>query len=368
MRRLLITGGAGFIGANFTHYWLQHHGNDRVVVLDALTYAGNLSSLDSLREHSAFRFVQGDIRDQALVEALLKEERLDTIVHFAAESHVDRSILGPDSFIETNIIGTHSLLKAARTCWLDADDAPADPRFHHVSTDEVYGSLKFNSPPFTETSVYAPNSPYAASKASSDHLVRAYHHTYGLPVTTSNCSNNYGPYQFPEKLIPLVIVNALHGKPLPIYGKGENIRDWLYVDDHNRGIDAILEHGKPGATYNIGGNNEHANIDIVRTLCQSIDRAFDQNGQLAQRFPDAPAANDTPTDQLITFVADRPGHDLRYAIDATKIKSELEYTPKVPFETGIAQTLNWYLNNEAWWRGILDGSYRHWITQNYGTR
>jgi dTDP-glucose 4,6-dehydratase len=365
-RRLLITGGAGFIGCNFVHYWIKHHPEDRIVVLDALTYAGNLANLEPVKDHPNFRFVHGDIRDQALVERLLREEGLDTIVHFAAESHVDRSILGPDAFIETNIIGTHNLLKAAKAVWLDDPiHRRDDHRFHHVSTDEVYGSLGPNDPPFSETTPYAPNSPYSASKAASDHLVRAYHHTYGLKVTTSNCSNNYGPYHFPEKLIPLCITNILQGKPLPIYGDGLNIRDWLYVEDHARGIELILERGAVGEVYNIGGNNEWANIDIVKLICKTIDKAFAAAPSLAARYPEAPPAKGNESEQLITFVKDRPGHDRRYAINASKIMAELGYTPTQTFETGIEATIHWFLTHADWWQGVLDGSYREWVKLQY---
>ena len=290
MARLLVTGGAGFIGANFVHYWARQYPEDRLVVFDALTYAGNLGSLESVSGHEQYRFVKGDIVDQEAVESLLREEQIDTIVHFAAESHVDRSIVGPGEFIETNVVGTHNLLQAARSCWLDDERAPATHRFHHVSTDEVYGSLGPKDPAFSETTPYAPNSPYAASKAASDHLVRAYHHTYGLQVTTSNCSNNYGPYQFPEKLIPLLIVNALSGKRLPIYGDGMNVRDWLFVEDHVRGIDLVIKDGGIGETYNIGGNEEHPNLAIVDIVCAVIDRVFAEDASLAGRFPEAPAA------------------------------------------------------------------------------
>ena len=365
MARLLVTGGAGFIGANFVHYWLEQYPDDRVVVLDALTYAGNLASLAPASEHEQYRFVKGDIRDRELVSGLLREERLDTIVHFAAESHVDRSILGPEAFIETNVIGTHSLLLAARAIWLDDDGVPSTHRFHHVSTDEVYGSLGSSDPAFSEDTPYAPNSPYSASKAASDHLVRAYHHTYGLQVTTSNCSNNYGPYQFPEKLIPLVVVNALEGRTLPIYGDGSNIRDWLYVDDHVRGIDLVIKRGTVGETYNIGGNEERANLDIVNTLCASIDRVFAADSTLAKRFPKAPAADGVATSSLIEMVEDRPGHDWRYAINSHRIQSELGFAPGRDFSGGLESTLTWMLDNEAWWRAILDDSYRSWIHSQY---
>ncbi|WP_127477391.1 dTDP-glucose 4,6-dehydratase [Sulfurivermis fontis] len=359
MRKLLVTGGAGFIGVNFVHYWLARHPGDRLVVLDALTYAGNPASLPSAAGNPAYRFVHGDICDQSLVERILREEGIDTVVHFAAESHVDRSITGPDAFISTNVVGTHVLLKAAKAVWFDGHGGwPERALFHHVSTDEVYGSLSEDAPPFTEQTPYAPNSPYAASKAASDHLVRAYHHTYGMPVTTSNCSNNYGPYQFPEKLIPLMLVNALQGKPLPVYGDGRNVRDWLYVDDHCRGIELVMEKGRRGETYNIGGNNEWRNIDIVQLLCRLLDERFAADAELRRRFPQAPAAGGRSTAELITHVTDRPGHDRRYAINADKARRELGYVPQETFESGIRKTLAWYLDNEAWWRGIMDGSYR----------
>lgn len=359
MRKLLVTGGAGFIGVNFVHYWLAQHPSDRVVVLDALTYAGNPASLLPAVGNANYRFVHGNICDQSLVERVLREEGIDTLVHFAAESHVDRSITGPDAFIETNVVGTHVLLKAAKAVWFDAAGAwPADVLFHHVSTDEVYGSLTPEAPAFTEETPYAPNSPYAASKAASDHLVRAYHHTYGMPVTTSNCSNNYGPYQFPEKLIPLMLVNALQGKALPLYGDGRNVRDWLYVDDHCRGIELVIDKGRRGETYNIGGNNEWHNVDIVQLLCRLLDERFAADADLCRRFPQAPAATGGSTEQLIAYVTDRPGHDRRYAINADKARHELGYVPQETFESGIRRTLAWYLDNEAWWRGIMDGSYR----------
>jgi dTDP-glucose 4,6-dehydratase len=365
MRKLLVTGGAGFIGANFVHYWVGRYPDDEVVVLDALTYAGNRANLAGLEDAGAIRFVHGDIGDEALVSSLVTEDRLDTIVHFAAESHVDRSIHEPDAFIRTNVTGTHNLLRIAREAWLDRDDAPSSHLFHHVSTDEVYGTLGPDDPAFTEQTPYAPNSPYAASKAASDHLVRAYHHTYGLRVTTSNCSNNYGPYQFPEKLIPLMIVNALTGQALPVYGDGSNIRDWLYVEDHCRGIDLVLNKGRLGETYNIGGNNECANIDIVNEICKRMDQAFDERPGLADAFPDAPAAQGRPTSSLITFVKDRLGHDWRYAIDARKSQGELGYEPLESFDSGLGKTLDWMLGNEDWWRAVMDGSYRDWIDKNY---
>jgi dTDP-glucose 4,6-dehydratase len=348
LRRLLVTGGAGFIGANLVHYWLEAHPGDRIVVLDALTYAGNRASLAGADTKDEFRFVHGSIGDTPLVEELLREERLDTIVNLAAESHVDRSIAGPDAFVETNVVGTHALLKAARRIWLD-EKLVTRHRFHHVSTDEVYGSLGPDDPPFTEETPFAPNSPYSASKAASDHLVRAYHHTYGLDVTTTNCSNNYGPFQFPEKLIPLMIINALQGKPLPIYGDGQNIRDWLYVGDHCRAIDAAIRRGRAGATYNIGGNSELTNRQVVDALCAVLDVAFRRDCALADRFRDCPAAQDRPCSSLITFVADRPGHDRRYAIDASRLRCELGIEPSRTFAEGLSQAVEWFLNNPSWW-------------------
>ncbi len=347
---LLVTGAAGFIGTNFVHYWLRQHPDQKVVGYDALTYAGNRANLVSVEDDSNFRFVQGDICDQASVEQLLREEQLGTIVHFAAESHVDRSLAGPDVFIQTNVVGTHSLLKAARAVWLDAD---LPHRFHHVSTDEVYGSLAPEDPGFYEEQKYAPNSPYSASKAASDHLVRAYHHSYGLQVTTSNCSNNYGPWHFPEKLIPLCLTNILRGLELPIYGDGMNTRDWLFVEDHCRGIELVLEKGQVDETYNIGGNNEWANIHIVKLLCERLDARFAEDSTLVSRFPDSPQAKGKSASELISYVMDRTGHDRRYAIDASKISRELGYEPQHSFESGIEVTLDWYLASEAWWRPLV---------------
>jgi dTDP-glucose 4,6-dehydratase len=343
-----VTGGAGFIGGNFVHYWNAKHPADHVVVLDALTYAGNRSTLEGAPHAS---LVEGDIRDTPLVESLLREHAITTLVHFAAESHVDRSISGPDDFINTNILGTNSLLKAARSVWLAGSGTPH--RFHHISTDEVFGSLGPHDPAFSEVTPYAPNSPYSASKAASDHLVRAYHHTFGLEVTTSNCSNNYGPYQYPEKLIPLFLLNALHGRPLPIYGDGMNVRDWLHVEDHCRGIEACLLRGQPGETYNIGGGAELPNMTVIDTICAEVDRAFAEVEGLAQAFPDAPAARGQATNTLKTFVTDRAGHDRRYAIDETKARAELAYAPERTFENGMHQTLQWYLNNQNWWRPLI---------------
>lgn len=366
MASLLVTGGAGFIGANFVHYWLAAHPGERVVVLDALTYAGNLASLEPVLGRPELVFRHGDIRTAGLAEALLREHAVTTIVHFAAESHVDRSIDGPDAFVDTNVVGTHELLKAARRVWLDDGVGRGKVRFHHISTDEVYGSLGAADPAFTETTPYAPNSPYAASKAASDLLVRAYHHTYGLPVTTSNCSNNYGPYHFPEKLIPLMLVNALDGRSLPVYGDGLNVRDWLYVEDHCRAVDLVLAEGTPGETYNVGGRNEWTNIDIVRLLAQLVDEAFAADPSLAARFPAAPPARGQATESLITFVKDRPGHDRRYAIDARKIEHTLGFVPRQSFESGIRKTIAWYLAHEDWWRGVMDGSYQQWVGRWYG--
>jgi dTDP-glucose 4,6-dehydratase len=346
---LLVTGAAGFIGSNFVHYWLNEYPTSKIIALDALTYAGNKDNIAALLPHPNFEFVHGDILDTDKIEQLLTGNKVDTLVHFAAESHVDRSIHGPDAFFKTNIEGTHSLLKAAKRVWLDK--GIKKHRFHHVSTDEVYGTLTSDAPAFTEQHQYLPNSPYAASKASSDHVVRSYQHTYGLNTTVSNCSNNYGPYQFPEKLIPLVIANCLDGKALPIYGDGQQIRDWLFVDDHNKGIDLIIRNGQIDNTYNIGGNNEWANIDIVSLICELMD----------QHHPEG-----APHKQLITYVTDRLGHDRRYAINATKIMNELGYAPQETFETGIRKTVLWYLENEQWWRRIMDGSYQNWVEKNYG--
>jgi dTDP-glucose 4,6-dehydratase len=351
-RSLLVTGAAGFIGANFVHYWMREHPGDRVVAYDALTYAGNRANLAPLEGHPDFHFVHADIRDYSHVLQTLRDHDVDTLVHFAAESHVDRSISGPDAFIETNVTGTHALLKAAREHWLGSG-AERSHRLHHVSTDEVYGSLSADAPAFHEEQKYEPNSPYAASKAASDHLVRAYLHTYGLQVTTSNCSNNYGPYHFPEKLIPLCLTNILRGRPLPVYGDGSNIRDWLYVEDHCRGIEQVLLQGRVGETYNIGGNNEWDNLSIVNLLCEQLDTRFATDPGLAGQFPSAPCAGGQSAKELITFVEDRAGHDWRYAIDAGKISAELGYAPAETFESGLGKTLDWFLANEDWWRPLL---------------
>ena len=348
---ILVTGGAGFIGSNFVLDWLENH-DEHVLNLDALTYAGNLANLESLRGDPRHVFQHGDIGDRALVDQLLKTHRPRAIVNFAAESHVDRSILGPGAFLKTNIEGTFTLLEAARAHWatLQGEDK-ASFRFLHVSTDEVYGSLTPDAPPFTENHPFEPNSPYSASKAASDHLVRAWHHTYGLPVLTTNCSNNYGPLHFPEKLIPLVIVNALAGKALPVYGDGLNVRDWLYVKDHCAAIRTVLAQGRVGETYNVGGLNEKTNIDIVRGICRLLD----------ELRPD-PAG---PRERLITFVKDRPGHDRRYAIDATKLCTELGWRPQETFETGLRKTVEWYLANTEWVQGVQSGAYRDWVATQY---
>ena len=358
MRSLLVTGGAGFIGANFVHYWRTGHPGDALVVLDALTYAGNRANLHGLDGHDGYLFVHGDINDEALVDALLGTHRVDTIVHFAAESHVDRSITGPDEFVRTNIMGTHTLLKCARRAWQAGDRWQPGVRFHHVSTDEVFGSLRTDDPATTEDSPYRPNSPYAASKAASDHLVSAYQHTYGLPATTSYCSNNFGPWQFPEKLIPLMLVRALSGAPLPVYGQGENVRDWLFVADHCRGIELILEKGRPGGRYNLGGSNEWRNVDIVRHLCAQLDSCFRSQPGLRARYPKCPASHGGSTESLLRFVADRPGHDWRYALDTAKAASEIGFRAAETFDSGIARTIQWYLDHESWWRPILDGHHR----------
>lgn len=352
MSNILVTGAAGFIGTNFVYYWRSKHPQDQIVALDSLSYAGNLNNLKKLTDDSMFKFVKGDICDQVLVESLLQEYSLDTIVNFAAESHVDRSISNPDAFINTNIVGTYNLLKSARKIWQNESKFKSH-RFHHVSTDEVFGSLKKDDPSFTEKTPYAPNSPYAASKAAADHLVRAYHHTYSLNVTTSNCSNNYGPFQFPEKLLPLCLLNILKGEKLPIYGDGRQIRDWLHVEDHSRALDLILTSGQLGETYNVGGNNEQRNLNTIQMLCKIVDELFAGDKNLSKKYPHTPAANFKKSDSLISFVDDRPGHDTRYSVDNTKIKSELGYQPLIEFEQGLKSTVMWYLENESWWQELL---------------
>jgi dTDP-glucose 4,6-dehydratase len=354
-----VTGGAGFIGANFVSQWLADRPGDRVVVLDALTYAGNLANLAGLRDHPGLQFVLGDISDQPLVESLLREHDVRTLVHFAAESHVDRSISGPDAFIATNVVGTHALLKAARQVWLVEGGGPPH-RFHHVSTDEVYGSLGPDDPRFAETTPYAPNSPYSASKAASDFLVRAYHHTYGLATTISNCSNNYGPLQFPEKLIPLMLTNALRGRPLPVYGDGRNIRDWLHVRDHCRGVTRVIEGGVPGQTYNLGGDCERTNLELVGALCAAVDRVFAERPGLAKAYPQCPAATGRRCESLVEFVADRPGHDRRYAVDTSRAQRELGFAVATTLECGLRETVDWYIDHRDWWEGVLSGRYRAW--------
>jgi dTDP-glucose 4,6-dehydratase len=352
---LLVTGGAGFIGANFVLDWLAGN-NEPVINLDKLTYAGNLENLASLKGNASHIFTHGDIGDFNLLAKLLAEHRPRAVVNFAAESHVDRSIHGPEDFIQTNIVGTFRLLEAVRAYWNTLEGAAkTDFRFLHVSTDEVYGSLAKTDPAFSETNRYEPNSPYSASKAASDHLVRAYHHTYGLPVLTTNCSNNYGPFHFPEKLIPLCIHNALAGKPLPIYGDGQQIRDWLYVKDHCSAIRRVLEGGKLGEVYNVGGWNEKANLDVVHVLCDILDELSPRKDGASYRTQ-------------ITFVKDRPGHDRRYAIDATKLERELGWKPAETFETGIRKTVQWYLDNQGWVQNIINGAYREWVGKQYGAK
>jgi len=349
---ILVTGAAGFIGSNFVLDWLSQS-NEDVVSLDLLTYAGNLENLSSLKNNPRHHFVQGNIGDRELITQLLQEHRVRAVLNFAAESHVDRSISGPGDFIETNIVGTYHLLESVRGYWNDLDEQhKKDFRFLHVSTDEVYGSLSKTDPAFRETSRYEPNSPYSASKAASDHLVRAWHHTYGLPVITTNCSNNYGPYHFPEKLIPLCILNALNGKPLPIYGDGQQVRDWLYVKDHCSAIRRVLEKGKLGEVYNVGGCNEKANLEVVKTLCAILDQL-------------KPKADGTKYESQITYVKDRPGHDRRYAIDATKLEKELGWRPQETFETGIRKTVEWYLSNQDWVSHVVSGEYKRWVEKQY---
>jgi dTDP-glucose 4,6-dehydratase len=352
---LLVTGGAGFIGSNFVMDWLGLS-DEPIVNLDLLTYAGNLENLASLQNDPRHIFIRGDLGDRALVDRLLKQYRPRAILHFAAESHVDRSIHGPEDFIQTNILGTFRLLESARAYWTSLEGhEKTEFRFLHVSTDEVFGTLSKSDAPFTETTPYQPNSPYSASKAASDHLVRAWHHTFGLPVLTTHCSNNYGPYHFPEKLIPLMITNALTGKGLPVYGDGLQVRDWLYVKDHCSAIRRVLEAGTPGETYNIGGWNEKPNIDIVRTICSLLDQL-------------RPKPDGSSYSNQITFVADRPGHDRRYAIDARKAEQKLSWKPAETFETGIRKTVQWYLENSEWVKKIQNGSYREWIEKNYEAR
>jgi dTDP-glucose 4,6-dehydratase len=364
---LLITGGAGFIGSNFTHYWLAHHPADLVVVLDALTYAGNRANLEPALSNPRLTFVHGDIRDQELVEGLIRSHGIASVVHFAAESHVDRSIARPDPFLETNVLGTHELLKAAARVWTAERSKIRNPRLNHVSTDEVYGSLGPDDPPFTEESPYRPSSPYAASKAASDHLVRAYHRTYGFPVVVTNSSNNYGPYQFPEKLIPLTLVQILEGKSVPVYGDGLQVRDWLYVEDHCRALESVMASGVTGETYNIGGGSECTNLDLLQLLMRLLEEFFDEDSTLARRFPRCPARERGKSLSLIAHVPDRPGHDRRYAISNDKIARQTGFEPQYSLEGGLRSTLKWYLEHEDWWRAVMDGRYREWMRHQHGS-
>jgi dTDP-glucose 4,6-dehydratase len=357
MKNVLVTGGAGFIGANFVRYLLETENETKIINLDLLTYAGSLENLKDLPDPDRYTFIQGDICDLELVSDIFRRYAIDTVVHFAAETHVDRSIIGPAQFIQTNVIGTFTLLESARSYWLVDKPLPLETvRFHHVSTDEVFGSLAPDEPAFSERTQYAPNSPYAASKASSDHLVRSYYHTYGLPITISNCSNNYGPRQYPEKLIPLMILNALQGEPLPVYGDGQQIRDWLYVEDHCEAIWKVLRDGRRGETYNIGGNNQPTNLAVIRTLCDILDEH-------------RPASPHAPHKNLIHLVKDRPGHDRRYAMDTTKIKRELGWQPRQSLETGLLKTVEWYLDHPEWVATIHKrGDYETWVERNYRQR
>jgi len=364
MRRLLVTGGAGFIGANFCHHWCTAHPGDRLVVLDALTYAGNLASIAPLIDSGKLRFERGDIGAREQVAALIAAEAIDTIVNFAAESHVDRSLEDPATFLRTNVLGTQALLDAARSAW-GPDAGRRGCRFHHVSTDEVYGSLSPGAAAFTESTPYAPNSPYAASKAAADHLVRAYAHSFDLPCSISNCSNNYGPYQFPEKLLPLCILNILAGRSLPIYGDGLQIRDWLHVSDHCSAIELILADPTARGTWNVGGSTQDTNLTVVGTVCDLIDAAFAAERSLAARFPQSPAAAGRPARTLIEHVRDRPGHDRRYAVDSARIRERLGFRIRTPLARGLAATVRWYIDNEAWWRAVVSGEYRKWYARQY---
>jgi dTDP-glucose 4,6-dehydratase len=367
MQSILITGGAGFIGQNLVHAWRKARPADRLVVVDAMAYAANIRSLEPLIADRSIAFVKGDIKDAALIRRLFEEHKFTRVAHLAAESHVDRSIVDPEAFLQTNVLGTFTLLSAALDAWRSAG-ALDRARFLHVSTDEVYGSLGFSDPAFSESSPYRPNSPYAASKAASDHLVRAYAATYGLPALITNCSNNYGPYQHPEKLIPLMITHALDGKSLPVYGDGSNVRDWLHVSDHCEALMAVIERGRAGETYNIGGGNERNNRDVVGLICDTLDRAFAADTALAARFPSCPAAAGRSCRSLISYVTDRPGHDHRYAIDASKLAGELGNRSSIDFESGLGPTIRWYLDQESWWRDVTSGAYKAWIDKNYGFR
>jgi dTDP-glucose 4,6-dehydratase len=357
MRNVLVTGGAGFIGSNFVRYLLNEEPDVKIFNLDALTYAGSLENLRDLPDPSRYQFIHGSINDRFLIDKLLREQEIDTIVHFAAETHVDRSILGPAQFVETNVVGTFILLEAARTTWLnEIKRSPDEVRFHHISTDEVFGSLEPDDPPFSENTSYAPNSPYAASKAASDHLVRSYGHTYGLPYSITNCSNNYGPYQFPEKLIPLMISNAFNGLPLPIYGDGKQIRDWLYVEDHCKAIRDVIKIGKSGETYIVGGNTQPTNLKVINTLCEILDECL-------------PQSEYSPHESLIEYVVDRPGHDRRYAMDITKINNDLGWSPRQSLSEGLLKTVEWYLDHQDWIAAIgAQGDYQDWLEKNYQAR
>ncbi len=365
-RCVLVTGAAGFIGANFCHYWAKHHPADRLIGYDLLTYAGNPASVESLTRSGQLALIQGDIVDFDAVSAAFNQTQPDWIVNFAAESHVDRSIKDPRAFGRTNVLGTQVLMDAARELW-GATPEP-NKRFHHVSTDEVFGTLGPNDAPFSESTAYAPNSPYAASKAAADHFVRAYGRTYNFPYTLSNCSNNYGPYQFPEKLIPLCLLNILEGRRLPIYGDGQQVRDWLHVHDHCRAIDVILQTSPLGESFNVGGGTELANLTVIEQLCHIVDQAFLENPGLKQRFVRSPMANSVASRELIEFVRDRPGHDRRYAVNGDKLTQALGFSAQQNFAEGLTQTVHWYLGHEPWWRGVLDGSYRDWVREHYGDK
>jgi dTDP-glucose 4,6-dehydratase len=367
MDSVLISGGAGFIGQNLVHAWRAARPDDKLTIVDAMTYAANVRSLEPLIKNHSIQFFRGDVGDATFIRHLFDEHKFTRVVHLAAESHVDRSIVNPEVFLQTNVLGTFNLLKSALDAWRSSGMIYR-ARFLHVSTDEVYGSLEPDDPPFSESSPYRPNSPYAASKAASDHLVRAFFSTYGMPALITNCSNNYGPYQHPEKLIPLMIIHALEGKPLPIYGDGSNVRDWLHVLDHCEVLMSVIEKGRIGETYNVGGGNERENRGVVELICDVIDQTFVADQSLASRFTSCPAASAASCRSLISYVTDRPGHDHRYAIDAKKITDELGDRSRVDFETGIRQTISWYLDHEDWWREVIDGVYKAWIDQNYGLR